>query len=90
MTALVVAGMASQGTRAQAQAKADDPYEGLWQGYDGELRHAERQLIALAEATPEDKFTGGRHRAYAPPAKFICTSPRRVLSAQRYRPKDSR
>ncbi len=57
MTALVVAGMASQGTRAQAQAKADDPYEGLWQGYDGELRHAERQLIALAEATPEDKFT---------------------------------
>jgi len=42
---------------ASAQAKPDDPYEGLWQGYDGELRHAERQLIALAEATPEDKFT---------------------------------
>src|SRR5258706_397145 len=42
---------------AQAQAKADDPLEGVWQGYDGELRHVERQLIALAEATPEDKFT---------------------------------
>jgi uncharacterized damage-inducible protein DinB len=42
---------------ASAQAKADDPYEGLWQGYDGELRHVDRQLIALAEATPEDKFT---------------------------------
>lgn len=41
----------------QAQAKTDDPLEGLWQGYDGELRHAERQLVALAEATPEDKFS---------------------------------
>src|SRR5215470_4438177 len=45
------------GTRTtQAQAKTDDPLEGLWQGYDGELRHVERQLIELAEATPEDKF----------------------------------
>ena len=42
---------------ANAQAKGDDPLEGLWQGYDGELRHVERQLTALAEATPEDKFT---------------------------------
>ena len=56
MTALVVAGMAPQDTQAQAQAKADDPLEGVWQGYDGELRHVERQLIALAEAIPEDKF----------------------------------
>src|SRR5215813_1279735 len=31
--------------------------EGLWQGYDGEWRHVSRQLIALAEATPEDKFS---------------------------------
>lgn len=30
--------------------------EGLWQGYDGEWGHVSRQLIALAEATPEDKF----------------------------------
>jgi hypothetical protein len=30
--------------------------EGIWQGYDGEWRHASQQLIALAEATPEDKF----------------------------------
>ncbi len=35
---------------------AQDPYEGLWQGYDGEWRHVSRQLIALAEATPEEKF----------------------------------
>jgi uncharacterized damage-inducible protein DinB len=30
--------------------------EGLWQGYDGEWRHVSSQLIALAEATPADKF----------------------------------
>jgi uncharacterized damage-inducible protein DinB len=29
---------------------------GLWQGYDGEWRHVSSQLIALAEATPEEKF----------------------------------
>jgi uncharacterized damage-inducible protein DinB len=32
-----------------------DP-EGIWQGYDGEWRHVSQQLIALAEATPENKF----------------------------------
>jgi uncharacterized damage-inducible protein DinB len=31
-------------------------YEGLWEGYDGEWAHVSRQLIALAEATPADKF----------------------------------
>src|SRR5580658_6307403 len=31
--------------------------EGIWQGYDGEWRHVSQQLIALAEATPEDKFS---------------------------------
>jgi len=46
-------GLAGSGVRAQAQ----DPLDGLWQGYDGELRHVSRQLIALAEATPEGKFT---------------------------------
>jgi uncharacterized damage-inducible protein DinB len=30
--------------------------EGLWQGYDGEWMHVSRQLLALAEATPADKF----------------------------------
>jgi uncharacterized damage-inducible protein DinB len=30
--------------------------EGIWEGYDGEWRHVSQQLIALAEATPEDKF----------------------------------
>src|SRR5208283_5215701 len=30
--------------------------EGIWQGYDGEWKHVSQQLIALAEATPADKF----------------------------------
>ena len=30
--------------------------EGIWEGYDGEWRHVSQQLLALAEATPEDKF----------------------------------
>ena len=30
--------------------------EGIWQGYDGEWKHVTSQLVALAEATPEDKF----------------------------------
>ena len=35
---------------------AQDPLDGLWQGYDGEWRHVSNQLVALAEATPADKF----------------------------------
>ncbi len=30
--------------------------EGLWQGFDGEWGHVSRQLVALAEATPAEKF----------------------------------
>jgi len=39
-----------------AAVHAEDPYEGLWQGYDGEWGHVSRQLIALAEAMPAEKF----------------------------------
>jgi uncharacterized damage-inducible protein DinB len=35
---------------------AQDPLDGLWQGYDGEWRHVSQQLVALAEATPAEKF----------------------------------
>jgi len=35
----------------------DDPLEGLWQGYDGEWGHVSRQLVALAEAIPADKYS---------------------------------
>ena len=31
--------------------------EGMWQGFDGEWVHVSRQLIALAEAIPAEKFT---------------------------------
>ena len=30
--------------------------EGIWQGYDGEWKHVTEQLVALAEATPAEKF----------------------------------
>lgn len=36
---------------------AQDPLDGVWQGYDGEWRHVSNQLIALAEATPDKNFT---------------------------------
>ena len=39
-----------------ATARAQKLPEGIWQGYDGEWKHVTSQLIALAEATPEDKF----------------------------------
>jgi uncharacterized damage-inducible protein DinB len=38
------------------QAQKVDPLEGLWQGYDGEWLHVSRQLVALAEAIPAEKF----------------------------------
>ncbi len=31
--------------------------EGIFQGWDGEFTHVSQQLIALAEATPAEKFT---------------------------------
>jgi uncharacterized damage-inducible protein DinB len=42
----------SGATTLNAQANLD----GVWQGYDGEWRHTSSQLIALAEATPAEKF----------------------------------
>lgn len=42
---------------AQTKGNDTDKYEGLWQGYDGEWKHVSKQLVELAEATPEDKFS---------------------------------
>ena len=39
-----------------AAALHADDLEGLWQGYDGEWGHVSRQLVALAEAAPAEKF----------------------------------
>jgi uncharacterized damage-inducible protein DinB len=41
------------GAPAFAQQKMP---EGIWQGYDGEWLHVSEQLVALAEATPPEKF----------------------------------
>lgn len=35
---------------------AQKPPEGIWEGYDGEWTHVSQQLVALAEATPPEKF----------------------------------
>lgn len=37
-------------------AQVQDPMEGLWQGYDGEWGHVSRQLTALADAIPAEKY----------------------------------
>jgi uncharacterized damage-inducible protein DinB len=42
---------------AARPASAQSLPEGIWQGYDGEWRHVSAQLLALAEATPEEKFS---------------------------------
>ena len=36
--------------------RAQKAPEGIWEGYDGEWKHVSSQLIALAEATPAEKF----------------------------------
>ena len=38
-------------------AQPDPNLEGIWEGYDGEWDHVSRQLIALAQAIPEEKYT---------------------------------
>jgi uncharacterized damage-inducible protein DinB len=47
----VVLGLGLVGLAARAQ-----PPEGIWKGYDGEWKHVSSQLVALAEATPAEKF----------------------------------
>ncbi len=39
-----------------SSAVAQNIPEGVGQGYDGEFKHVSSQLLALAEATPADKF----------------------------------
>jgi len=41
---------------AAATPYAQDKYEGLWQGYDGEWTHVSKQLVDLADAIPADKY----------------------------------
>ena len=41
---------------AQTAQNTDPRMEGIWDGYDGEWGHVSRQLIALADAIPADKY----------------------------------
>jgi uncharacterized damage-inducible protein DinB len=50
-TILLAATLSAAGLHAQSELD-----EGLWQGYDGEWGHVSRQLVALAEAIPAEKF----------------------------------
>jgi hypothetical protein len=43
-------------TLSAAAVPAQAP-EGIWKGYDGEWMHVSQQLIALAEATPAEKYS---------------------------------
>jgi len=52
MKTLLLAFLLSAALPAQS-----DPYEGLWQGYDGEWLHVSKQLVALAQAIPAEKFS---------------------------------
>ena len=49
---IVILALCAAGMHAQ-----EDKYEGLWQGYDGEWLHVGKQLVALAEAIPADKYS---------------------------------
>jgi hypothetical protein len=42
-------------TMTTSSAEKSAP-EGPWQGYDGEWNHVSQQLVALAQATPAEKF----------------------------------
>ena len=56
------------------KVRAQDPLDGLWQGYDGEWRHVSNQLIAQPKPRPLTSSHGVQHRVCAPPAKSTCTS----------------
>ena len=49
--------------------------QGLWEGYDGEWSHVSRQSLALAEATPAEKFSWRPAPGCDRLAKSTCTSP---------------
>jgi uncharacterized damage-inducible protein DinB len=53
ISVLLLAGAASA---QRADASRVDSLEGVWQGFDGEWGHVSRQLVALAETIPSDKY----------------------------------
>lgn len=59
MLVAVSAAVSGQETKQKETTKQPESFwfEGLWTGYDGEWIHVERQVMALAEATPAEKYT---------------------------------
>ncbi len=55
-TLLIWFALSATVTHAQA-ARQNPHYEGIWEGYNGEWDHVSRQLLALAEAIPADKYS---------------------------------
>ena len=49
--------LAGPASPPQTAAQPNSEFEGVWEGYDGEWGHVSRQLMALAEAIPADKYT---------------------------------
>jgi uncharacterized damage-inducible protein DinB len=56
VVAVIIALGAARTVAQESYPLHPDPLDGIWQGYDGEWRHVSNQLVALAEATPADKF----------------------------------
>jgi uncharacterized damage-inducible protein DinB len=54
---LLVLWLATAAIAQRVDTPRVDSLEGLWQGFDGEWGHVSRQLIALAETIPEDKYS---------------------------------
>ena len=56
-TLVLAAALTAAAQQAHNPHPAPNPQlEGLWQGYDGERGHVSRQLVALAEAIPAEKY----------------------------------
>jgi uncharacterized damage-inducible protein DinB len=58
LKALFISILLSAGAAGAQQTASSrvDSMEGLWQGFDGEWGHVSRQLIALAETIPAEKY----------------------------------
>jgi hypothetical protein len=64
--------------------------EGIWEGYDGEWKHVTSQLIALAEATPEDKFAWRPAKGVRSTSEVYAHCSGELLSLKRHRAEDAR
>ena len=60
---------------ATLMAQKPEFLEGLGQGYAGEWTHASRQLVALAEAIPAEKYSWRPAAGVRSRARFSCISP---------------